>query len=192
MDTDTPKKSSLYTRTGDGGKTSLVGGQRVAKNSPRLEAYGTVDELNSWLGMLWTVESTGDTIKRELQALMCMMFDLGSYLATADCPDSRTYGITDDRIGQLEKAIDRLDARVEPMRCFVLPCGTRGSAIAHVARTVCRRAERRILTLAQEAPIDPRTITLLNRLSDYLFALARFLNAQSGVSDTPWDKNATL
>lgn len=192
MDPETPKKSNLYTRTGDSGTTSLVGGTRIAKNSVRLEAYGTVDELNSWLGMVAADPQCSPLAKSQLQALMSMMFNLGSYLATPDCADASAYGIDDATVKALEGAIDILDAEIPPMKCFVLPGGTEGAAKAHVARTVCRRAERRILDLSATTDIDPRALTLVNRLSDYLFALARHINTQAGIGDIPWDKSAKL
>lgn len=192
MQTDTPHRSSLYTRTGDRGTTSLVGGKRVHKNSARLEAYGTVDELNSWLGMVCADTAVTSELRQELRALMSMMFNLGSYLATPDAPSAAAAGITESTVEALERAIDRLDAAVSPMKCFILPGGSEASAKAHVARTVCRRAERRILTLDEECSLDPVAITLVNRLSDYLFALARYLNTLSGTPDMPWDKTAKI
>lgn len=192
MQSDSPKKSALYTRTGDRGTTSLVGGARAPKNSVRLEAYGTVDELNSWLGMVSADPAVPSALRGELQALMSMMFNLGGYLATPGATSAAASGLTESAVEGLEKAIDRLDAAVEPMHCFVLPGGSEAAAKAHVARTVCRRAERRMLDLDEAEGLDPVAIALVNRLSDYLFALARYLNAMAGVQDTPWDKSAKI
>ena len=192
MQADSPKRSALYTRTGDRGMTSLVGGTRAPKNSIRLEAYGTVDELNSWLGMVSADPVIAPGLRSELEALMSMMFNLGSYLATPGADSAVYCGVSAGAVEGLEKAIDRLDAAVDPMHCFVLPGGSEAAAKAHVARTVCRRAERRILDLDEVERLDPVAISFVNRLSDYLFALARYLNAQAGIQDTPWDKSAKI
>ena len=144
------KKSLLYTRTGDTGTTSLVGGQRIGKDSVRLEAYGTVDELNSWMGLLAAEATDNDTA---------------------------------DIIYIVQ------NAAVEPMHCFVLPGGTAASARAQIARTVCRRAERRIIALGRDAALDERCVRFINRLSDWLFAYARALNSAAGVADKPWQRD---
>lgn len=184
------KKSLLYTGTGDAGTTSLVGGTRVDKISPRLEAYGTVDELNASLGVLaasWGAEIAGhaDTVAL-LHNIQSRLFDIGAYLATPDAPDG-CRGLDDARVAALEEAIDAADAAAPPMNCFVLPGGTMTASLAHVARTVCRRAERRILALPPAGiAVDSRVLVYVNRLSDYLFALARLANAAASHPEIPW------
>lgn len=180
------KKSALYTRTGDQGTTSLVGGQRISKSSSRLEAYGTVDELNSHLGLLRAqLEDAEQNVL--LERVQCRLFDIGSHLAcdpqgeiTLPC------GIDADEIAVIEKAIDQIDNQVPPMKSFILPAGCLSACQAHVARTVARRAERRIIALGET--VDPLAIAYINRLSDYLFALARLCNHLEGIADTPWTK----
>ena len=186
-------KSSLYTRSGDSGSTSLVGGERVSKDSARLEAYGTVDELNSWIGMVdATAAPLPDTLSRDLwKTVQSRLFDIGSYLATP--PDSSFAAMTanpiaSDDIEMLENAIDCIDATLPKLSSFVIPGGTVASCNAHVARTVCRRAERRIVALISVAEIDPAVIRYVNRLSDLLFAVARFNNVNTGKSEIFWTK----
>lgn len=200
------RKSPIYTRTGDRGTTSLVDGTRVAKNSPRLEAYGTVDELNSFIGAINPVVPldapnhshavVDDEDAKLLIEIQSTLFDIGSYLATD--PDANPElaarmlpADIDIRITTLERAIDRLYADVPTMKSFILPGGTPTACAAHVARTVARRAERRILdldTADSPAAVAPEVIGYINRLSDYLFILARRANAIASVPDTPWHK----
>lgn len=183
-------KSILYTGTGDSGMTSLVGGTRVRKDSVRLEAYGTVDEFSSHLGLLQALPLTPQFLRDILAGVQNRLFDIGAYLATPAAEEGTAplSPLTDADIQRIEKAIDDTDSRLEPMRCFILPGGSTESAQAHIARTVCRRAERRILTLHAQSPVDPRVLTYFNRLSDFLFAVARLYNTLAGVSDTPWQK----
>lgn len=185
-------KSNLYTRTGDLGTTSLVGGQRVSKSSVRLEAYGTVDELNAWIGVLASDPATPSVQVELLYFIQHRLFDLGAYLAT-EAPDNSMpllESLSQSAISRIEHAIDTLDDATPKVNRFVLPSGTQLAAWAHVARTVCRRAERRIIELKnQGAYIDPSAIRFINRLSDYLFILARNFNH---ISDTPeifWSKD---
>lgn len=184
-------KSPLYTRTGDAGTTSLVDGTRVDKFSPRLEAYGTVDELNSFIGALAAASSALDEADRELLPdIQSTLFDIGSYLATDNVANPELAArmlpaSLPDRIKTMEDAIDRLYAAVPPMKTFVLPGGTRAACDAHIARAVARRAERRILALGG---VDPTVVAYVNRLSDYFFILARRANAIAGVPDIPWRK----
>lgn len=177
------KKSLLYTRTGDNGTTSLADGTRTAKDAPRLEAYGTIDELNSWLGLLGA-EASDDASRELIYEVQYRLFDIGGYLATPQAESCK--GISETAIEKIEHDIDRLDSEVEPMHCFILPGGTAAASRAHIARTVCRRAERRMVSLAGVTEIDPTPIRYVNRLSDWLFAYARRLNALAGVADTPW------
>lgn len=173
----------IYTKTGDAGETGLFGGPRVRKDHSRIEAFGTVDELNSHLGIV-RVSCSGplDDLLRHIQ---CDLFELGAQLATPE-PDSER--ITFKHVESLEQAIDRFDATLPPLDCFILPAGTPLAASMHVARTVCRRAERRVVALAGEpdAVIPSNAIEYLNRLGDLLFVLARHANAQAGVADDPW------
>jgi len=172
--------SKIYTRTGDDGTTGLGDGRRVAKDDARVEAFGAVDELNSFLGLLLThdlpqpLQATLTTIQHEL-------FDLGGEL----CVPDRTV-IQDDQVTRLETLLDELNAPLAPLKEFVLPGGSTVAALAHVTRTVCRRAERRLTTLARNASVNPVSRRYLNRLSDLLFVLARSLNSQTGHPDVLW------
>ncbi len=194
------KKSMIYTRTGDRGTTSLVGGERVAKNSPRVSAYGTVDELNAYIGLLQSYVKNVNGVEVDSALLLKVngvMFCIGAYLATPSpsaAPDepapegARSPKVSDEDIEELEGAIDRLDASVPPQRTFILPGGSIAASHAHVARTVCRRAERRVLDLADTGSyVHPAVTRYLNRLSDYLFILARSLNHLAGIQDIPWE-----
>lgn len=177
----------IYTKTGDKGMTSLIGGKRVAKNSARLESYGTIDELNSYLGMIRSL--TGDEqITDELVGIQSRLFDVGGNLATdPENADIKVkLGIRESDIRLLEEAIDRMDAEVPPMKYFVLPGGDQLSSFCHIARTVCRRAERRILDLAEEAQVDELVLKYVNRLSDYLFILSRKVAYDSGIEERKW------
>lgn len=184
-------KSNLYTGTGDAGQTSLVGGQRIDKDAVRLESYGTIDELNSHLGIVLSGENLSEADRGLLLEVQSRLFDIGGYLATdpaSPYAEAMSHPVGPEQIAALEQAIDRLDASVPAMKSFVLPGGCRQAAQAHVARTVCRRAERRIITLSRTEPVEHDTLTYLNRLSDYLFILARALNHTAGVPETPWTK----
>lgn len=177
----------IYTKTGDKGMTSLVGGKRVAKNSARLESYGTVDELNSYLGMIRSFPIDTQLIE-ELVEIQSRLFDVGGHLATD--PDDEhiqvKLGIREQDIEMLEKAIDRMDAELPPMKFFILPGGNGAVSACHIARTVCRRAERRILDLMEISTVDEAVLRYINRLSDYLFILSRKLTADSGMEEIKW------
>lgn len=180
-------KSALYTRTGDKGTTSLVGGERVSKTSIRLESYGTVDEFSSFLGDILSQPDCEEEVKGQLLKIQNTLFDAGSYLATDPNGEYKTPpGVTDEDITELEGWIDALDEQTPRIRSFVLPGGSPLSAKAHVARTVCRRAERAILRLAETEPVDETVIRYVNRLSDYLFILARYFNFMAGVEEITW------
>ncbi|MDO4181163.1 MAG: cob(I)yrinic acid a,c-diamide adenosyltransferase [Bacteroidales bacterium] len=183
------KKSMIYTKTGDKGTTSLVGGTRVPKTHVRLEAYGTIDELNSQLGLLETY-LTDETDKAVIFRVQNKLFSVGSYLATDQTQTDLRMGshIEPDDIAYLEQAIDEADNALPALRAFILPGGSRASAVCHVCRTVCRRAERRILALAETYETDAHVIAFVNRLSDYLFILARKLNHLTGNDEIFWDK----
>lgn len=187
------KKSLLYTRTGDLGTTSLVTGDRVSKSHPRLEAYGTIDELNAWIGVLTTDPGIPSSQLPLLSQVQHRLFDLGAYLATPCDNDAIMPQI--DSLGQaaissLEHEIDHLDDAVPPLNRFVLPGGTRLAAWIHVARTVCRRAERHMVALAgmPDAYVDPTALRYVNRLSDYLFVLSRYVNFTTGTPEIFWEK----
>lgn len=184
------KKSLIYTRTGDDGTTSLVGGRRVKKSSARLEAYGTIDELSSHIGVL--VAQTPDDMKEVaamLQKIQHKLFNLGAYMASEE-PMLLPVGVDAADIEELERAIDDYDAELPKINQFILPGGSVVSAQAHVARTVCRRAERRVLALRdQGVEIAPAAIEYLNRLSDLLFVMARLYNKNLGRDEIFWDKN---
>jgi len=173
------KKSLVYTKTGDKGTTSLVGGTRVPKTHIRLEAYGTVDELNSNLGFLITFLS--DEPDRQL----------GSYLAT-DREKTRLKEasiITPEQVEAIEREIDRLDDKLPPLSAFILPGGSRGASVCHICRTVCRRTERRILALAEQTDISSELLAYVNRLSDYLFVLSRKMNQDEKKEEIFWNNS---
>jgi cob(I)alamin adenosyltransferase len=179
----------IYTKTGDSGQTGLFGGPRVSKCDLRIEAYGEVDELNAVLGLART-----GSLSSEIDALLAHvqheLFAVGAELATPDPNKHNTALIGQLHIAALEQAIDHFEANLQPLTQFILPGGTPGAAALHVARTVCRRAERRVVALAEqpEETISPRLIIYLNRLSDLLFVLARVANASAGVPDVAWVK----
>ncbi len=178
----------IYTRTGDAGQTSLVGGKRVSKSSTRLESYGTVDELNSHLGLLAATTGIDDLSSAFVRSVQNRLFNLGAYLATdnTDKSDLEPAGITHEEIALMEKEIDRLDSSLPPLSSFILPGGCVAACQANVCRTVCRRAERRVIALAEIAPVHPLAISYLNRLSDYLFQLGRHLNNITATPEQPW------
>ena len=178
---------SLYTRRGDDGTTGLFGGTRVGKDHPRVEAYGTVDELNALIGLAAAAELP-DGIRTMLAELQSRLFDLGADLATpSDGPHrSKVAPITTDHVKEIEAWIDEVDAGNEPMRQFILPGGTETAARLHVARTVCRRAERRVVNATRAEPLNEQALIYLNRVSDLLFAMARSVNKAAGVADVPW------
>lgn len=182
-------KSGLYTRSGDTGMTSLVGGDRVKKNSVRLEAYGTIDELSSALGMVASDTNTPQDLREDLHRIQNELFNIGCYLATdvKAGEESQCRSLADGmEIEQMEKWIDILDAATPKINKFVLPGGCERSAKSHMARVICRRAERRVLDLAEESYVDPMILSYLNRMSDYLFILARNFNQDAGMPEITW------
>ena len=184
-------KSNLYTGTGDAGTTSLVGGQRISKCCSRLEAYGTVDEFSSFLGVVLSSDNCPAELKSQMLDIQNRLFDVGCYLASAveDGCESSCQCLDDSSISNIESLIDMLDAQTPKIRAFVLPGGIELAAHCHVARTVCRRAERCILRLAEEEYVDPLVLRWFNRLSDYLFIAARYLNHVYGVAEIVWTQN---
>ncbi len=179
-------KSMIYTRTGDKGTTALIGGRRVSKHDPRLVAYGTVDELNSFLGFLGSEPQLPAEIAEMLPDVQSRLFDIGAILASDPDGDYKAPALAEADIERIEKAIDMLDGQLEPLRCFVLPAGCESATRAHLARAVCRRAEREIAALAETSPIDDTVLRYINRLSDYLFVAARYCNLAPSQSETPW------
>lgn len=178
----------VYTKTGDKGQTSLVGGQRVSKCCERLESYGTIDELNSHIGVLITY-CTDEHDKQFLTDVQANLFVVGGYLATDNSQREVRCGniVTPEMVEVVESEIDRIQEALPPIRLFILPGGQRGAAYAHVCRTVCRRAERQILRLAEcGAEVDDMVLAYVNRLSDYLFVVARKLNVESGTDEVIW------
>lgn len=186
-------KSNIYTRTGDYGQTSLVGGQRVDKDCARLESYGTIDELNSHIGLLIAMLNTAghDMQVRDwhLQDIQDHLFVIGSHLAT-DCSTTTLREasiVTDHMIADIETLIDTIDQSLPQLRTFVLPGGSMVAAQCHVCRTVCRRAERRILTLSRTDQVDQNVVRYVNRLSDLLFVLARKINIINQKEEIFWN-----
>ncbi len=178
---------TIYTKTGDGGETSLLGGTRVPKDHLRVAAYGDVDETNAALGLARA--HAQDELDALLVSIQKQLFAIGAQLADPghDVASQRAKAaVTDAQVRSLEAAIDVRDATLPPLRAFVLPGGTPTAALLHQARTVCRRAERSVVTLAREAEIDPLIVVYLNRLSDLLFVLARVENRQAGLGEDLW------
>ncbi|HSE52096.1 MAG TPA: cob(I)yrinic acid a,c-diamide adenosyltransferase [Gemmatimonadales bacterium] len=179
----------IYTRTGDTGETGLFGGGRVAKDNPRVAAYGDVDELNSVLGVVRAAEPAA-LFDLELETIQRDLFVIGGHLATPDPEKVRAAleraSLSSARIQDFETAIDAADAELPPLRAFVLPAGSAKAAALHLARTVCRRAERSVVSLAREHPVPELFLVYLNRLSDYLFTLARLANLRDGRGDVIW------
>lgn len=171
----------IYTRTGDAGETSLFGGARVSKDDDRIEAYGTVDELSSFLGLARAAWPDGP-VDAELSRVQNDLFDIGAHLAAPG--SDRFRGVDPSRVEQLEQRIDAMERELQPLNNFILPGGSTAAAHLHVARSVCRRAERRTVALQDDGA---RTaIVYLNRLSDFLFVAARYANAKHGLPDVPW------
>ncbi len=179
----------IYTKTGDEGFTGLFGGERVSKDSARIETYGTIDELNSFIGLAVT-EIKNEEIKKLLLKLQNQLFIVGSDLATPIEEKNKKYNIT--RVTKefyldLEKEIDYFDAKLDPLKNFILPGGTKGAALLHVCRSICRRAERQIVALKREVNIGDNILIFVNRISDLFFVLARYENHSSNVGDTKWE-----
>ena len=174
--------TKIYTRTGDDGTTGLADGSRVAKDAPRIEAIGDVDELNSVIGVLLTEELPA-SMRLALAAVQHDLFDLGGELSVPG------HGIISDRhVARLERELDALNSKLPALKDFILPGGSRAAAAAHVARAVCRRAERKLVTLNRAETLPPLLLEYLNRLSDLLFVAARALNAHAGSGDVLWEQ----
>ncbi len=179
----------IYTKTGDKGETGLFGGERVSKNSLRIEAYGTVDELNSFIGLAIT-EANSTEVKTLLQKIQDQLFILGGDLATPRTEKNKKLNITRidfSHSAELEKAIDHFEEKLEPLRNFILPGGSKSAALLHICRTIARRAERRVVALNEAVKLDEEIIIFINRLSDLFFVLSRFENKVSNIPDTIWN-----
>lgn len=175
----------IYTKRGDKGETSLIGGARVPKHHIRIEAYGTIDELNSYIGVLrsFTIDAINSSVLPEIQD---RLFTVGSLLASA--PDSKMIvpDLKDSDIELLENSIDKMNLELSELRTFILPAGSIEISHCHVARCICRRAERLIVHLNESEPVEPIIIQYINRLSDYLFVLGRYTAKQQGVEEVSW------
>ncbi|MGH7927260.1 MAG: cob(I)yrinic acid a,c-diamide adenosyltransferase [Candidatus Binatia bacterium] len=188
--------TKVYTRTGDKGQTALVGGKRVPKDSPRIDAYGTIDELNSIVGLARVFNEErldqGEThrfLDRILRQIQDELFDLGSELATPDdFSYDGMYRVGEGEVKKLEQIIDECQKELEPLKSFILPGGGRISAYLHQCRTVCRRAEREILRLSRAEPLDEWPLKYVNRLSDLFFVLSRWISKQTGEPEYLWQR----
>lgn len=180
--------SKIYTRTGDKGTTSLVGGKRVSKTDPRLDAYGTIDELNSFIGLMLSIMDNKAESAENIRWIQQKLFNIGGCLAT----DTSSFQLPDSckvlpvDVERIEKMIDSVQEGLPEQKSFILPGGTQAASYAHVARTVCRRAERHILALPDDAKAPSELLQYINRLSDYLFVLARRINYFAGVNENIW------
>lgn len=176
----------IYTRTGDSGETALGSGVRLAKDAPRIEAYGTVDETNSTIGLA-RLHIKGP-LDEALGRIQNDLFDLGADLTVPEDPRQKKapLRVTDDQVSRLEREIDALNAALAPLQSFVLPGGSAAAAYLHLARTISRRAERRMVTLNHAEPVSGPALRYINRLSDYLFVAARAANAEAGCGDVLW------
>jgi cob(I)alamin adenosyltransferase len=192
MPDETPPKSMIYTRTGDTGTTALFGGGRVPKDHPRVAAYGEVDELNSAIGVAVAFMTDARLIEA-LTGVQNELFNIGAELASESGAEkaanyARMFTDADVKTAALEHLMDELDAGLPPLTTFVLPSGSQAGALLHLCRTVCRRAERAVVTLTHTEPVNPDLTRYLNRLSDLLFVMARHVNAAAGKPEAEWRK----
>lgn len=179
--------AKIYTKTGDKGITSLLGGEKVSKSSERIASYGTIDELNSFVGLLKDNDGVETRLKQQLYWVQENLFSLGSLLAAGnDFKGFELPQITNVEITQIEQWIDHYDAKLPPLKNFILPGGHPAVSLCHVCRTICRRAERHAIVLNEKEALDANIIAFLNRLSDYLFILARKIAFDLNVPETPW------
>ena len=188
--------SNIYTRGGDKGTTALANGDRVPKDAARVEAYGTVDEANSWIGAARAALPRESEADRLLEACLNLvqhrLFNCSSNLATPEGSPFQPPRVTQQDVDWLEAAIDRFERDTGPLKAFILPGGSPGASMLQVARTVCRRAERRLVTLSGAEPLDPLVLKFVNRASDFLFAAARFANRAAGTDDVSWSTDTSL
>lgn len=187
IDGSTTLETKIYTRTGDEGMTGMLGPRRVFKDNARIDAYGTVDELNATIGVI-RAEGVDRQLDEFLKIVQEDLFVLGSALADPDPNGPFFHAIDTGHVAHLERAIDAMQEELRPLTCFILPGGSKAAAAAHLARTICRRAERDVVSLShvEHEPIDPVAIVFLNRLSDFLFVLARAINQRASIPDVPW------
>lgn len=183
-----PRTRKVYTRTGDDGTTALGSGQRVPKTTQRIEAYGAVDELNAQIGVV-LASGVADELVEPLMRIQQELFHAGAELCAPEADKAKPPGarIEARHVHALEALMDRLSARLKPLKDFVLPGGAAAAAQLHVARTVCRRAEREVIRLAEQEPVGLQLVKYLNRLSDALFVMGRYQNKVAGVDEPPWD-----
>jgi cob(I)alamin adenosyltransferase len=179
----------IYTKTGDKGETGLFGGERVSKSSLRINAYGTIDELNAYIGLSVT-EVNDKNVKRDLQKIQDQLFTVGTDLATPD--NDKTEKLNVDRtpagyFEEIESLIDQYDSKLEELKNFIIPGGSKSAALLHICRTICRRAEREVVALNEMVKIENNIIIFLNRLSDLFFVLSRFENKVSNHPDIIWN-----
>jgi cob(I)alamin adenosyltransferase len=178
----------IYTRTGDDGTTGLFGGGRVGKDDPRIAAYGSLDELNACLGAC-RAAGLPPRLDEAVARMQHELFALGAELATVDAATHGVATLSHESVTRLERLIDELQEQLPALRVFILPGGSAGGAALHVARCVCRRAERELIALNRVTPVRPTVLQYVNRVSDALFVLARAANAAAGVGDSPWEKS---
>ena len=184
-------QSKIYTKRGDKGETSLIFGERVSKDHQRIKAYGSIDELNAALGLAVSTIKNGKLYKL-LQNIQNELFNVGAELASPRKLKKKTnkyYHLEQSKILELESIIDLYNEKLPPLRSFILPYGTFTSSALHLARTICRRAERETVSLSKQEKINPNILIYLNRLSDLLFVLARYVNKKAKISDTLWKKD---
>ena len=177
--------SKIYTKTGDSGQTGLFGGTRISKSDLRIEAYGTIDELNAYLGLVAEQDINAERIDF-LRSIQIALFNIGSQLASDGTSNMELPNVSPNDILQLENSIDEMNEELEPMKFFILPGGTESAAHCHVARTICRRTERAVIRYYEQGDKDPTILAYLNRLSDYLFVLGRLMVKQAGAQEIPW------
>lgn len=177
--------TKIYTKTGDDGTTGLFGGARLPKDHVRIEAYGTVDELNAVIGLLMS-GAPGPKVHEWLQTIQSRLFTIGSNLASDPAKEMITPDLLEEDVLMIEQAIDEMQEVLPPLRHFILPGGSIAVSTAHLARTVCRRAERRVVSLSQISEVEHRILLYLNRLSDFFFVLARWIGHQEGVEEVKW------
>jgi cob(I)alamin adenosyltransferase len=186
--------AKIYTRTGDGGETSLLGGIRVRKDDLRIEVIGSVDEVNAVLGVVRVELSRGgatlENLDQEIGEIQHRLFDLGAELASTSASETRTGTLSGAHVAQLESLIDRYEAQLKPLRAFILPGGSPAASQLHLARCVCRRCERKLVQLTAAEPVRGEVLQYVNRLSDLLFVLARAVNRASGMPDVVWEQGA--
>ena len=176
----------IYTKKGDAGGTELFGGVKVSKDNQRIRTYGSLDELNAIVGLILAEKGVPEPTRQELSTLQADLFRLGAELATPVGKKLLSQPIGSEEIQTLEKQIDTMEAQLEPLKSFILPGGTREASLLHLARTICRRAERELAALHQTEAQRTEVLQYVNRLSDYLFVAARFANRAAGVADLPW------